>query len=56
MALIAFTLISGMAMASDNKKTEVKKENKTVCNKKDCKDQKENCSKSCTPPACSKKC
>jgi hypothetical protein len=55
MALIAFTLISGMAMASDNKKAETKKATKEVCNKKDCKDKKD-CNKSCTPPGCTKKC
>lgn len=57
MALIAFTLISGMTMASDNnnKKAETKKAKKEVCNKKDCKDKKD-CTKSCNPPGCTKKC
>lgn len=55
MAMIAFTLISGMVMASDNKKAETKKANKTICDKKDCTDKKD-CKKACTPPACSKKC
>lgn len=57
MALIAFTLISGMTMASDNKnkKAETKKATKEACSKKDCKDKKD-CTKSCTPPGCTKKC
>ncbi|MBW0160989.1 MAG: hypothetical protein HYI21_15670 [Sediminibacterium sp. Gen4] len=58
MALIAFTLITGITMASDNKnnkKAETKKATKEVCNKKDCKGKKD-CTKSCTPPGCTKKC
>ncbi len=57
MALIAFTLISGITIASgnNNNKKETSKASKEVCDKKVCKDKKD-CKKSCTPPGCTKKC
>jgi len=55
MAMIAFTLITGMAIASDNKKTETKKTTKTDCTQKVCKDKKD-CTKPCKPASCTKKC
>ncbi|SKA19191.1 hypothetical protein [Sediminibacterium ginsengisoli] len=61
MALIAFAMISGVAVASGNKnekKAETKKETK-ACAKKECKDKKsctKDCSKSGKPSTCGKKC